>query len=366
MKVVVIGSGIIGASVAYHLAGRGCDVVVLDRGVLGGATTSKGAGGIRIQFETPAEIRFALESRDFYIRAADEIGDGCNFRQVGFLSLIRDEAALARATAMAEKGRALGADWRILTPAEVTRIAPDIRIDGVIAGSFTPDDGTATGPRAARGFLRTAAGHGADLRENVEVTGFIQFGGAVTGVETGSGRIDCDAVAMAAGPWAAPLGRLAGLTLPVVPVRRHLFTTSDTPAIPDNLPMTFDPATGAYVRKEGAACLISAAESLDPGNFSVDVDLARGPSVLRAVQALVPALASATVVAARAGLREMTPDDHAIIGPAPGVDGLYLAVGLSAHGFTHAPAVGRALADLIVDNRRDQDLDLFRPDRFPG
>jgi sarcosine oxidase subunit beta len=365
MRVVVIGSGIIGASVAFHLAGKGAEVVVVDRGALGGATTAVGAGGVRRQFADPEEERFAVESRAFYFRASNEIGDDCDLRQVGFLSLVRDEEELERTKVLAAQGRLLGVDWRVLSPEEIARLAPDLNVEGVVGGSYTPDDGTANSPRTARAFLNTAARRGAELREHVEVTGFIRSGGVVAGVETAAGRIECDAVVMAAGPWAAPLGRLAGLDLPVVPVRRHMFTTSATPAVPDDLPPTFDPGSGAYVRKEAGCCLISAYEVEDPGNFSVEVDAGRGPAVLEAARALVPAIGDATIASARAGLREKTPDDHALIGPAPGVTGLFLAVGFSGHGFTHAPAVGRALAELIVEGRADPDLELFRPERFP-
>ncbi|MDW8253326.1 MAG: FAD-binding oxidoreductase [Chloroflexota bacterium] len=363
-EVVVVGGGVVGASVAWHLAERGLrGVVVVDQGAFGGGTTAKGAGGVRSQFGDPAEVAFSRYSLDFYRRFAEQVGGDCGFTSCGFLVLLRDEAAVARYREMAAQGRAAGVDWRILRPEEVAALVPEINLDGVRAGSFTPHDGVASPPLAAQQMLQSAVARGVEARPNTAVTGFRFAGERLEAVETSRGPIAARWAVIAAGPWTAQVGQLAGLTLPVAPMRRHLFTTAPTPLL-RNAPMTIDHASGWYFRVEADHLLVSAGEMTPAPEF----DVALRPEVAERARAglkqLLPRLGEIPFTAARAGLREMTPDEKALIGRAPDREGLLVAAGFSGHGFMHAPAAGRAIADVILQGATSFDLTPFDPGRF--
>jgi len=365
--VVIIGGGVVGCSIAYHLARRGArDVLVLERDAIGAGTTSKAAGGIRSQFPTETEIRFSLEAIRVFERFEEEFGVDPGYRKIGYLFLISDPEDLRGYEARVALQRSLGVDVRIVVPGEAKALVPALHVDDLIAAVWGPDDAMAGPSEVTSGFARRARDLGASIVEGVEVAGIELQGERATAVVTASGdSIATRVIVNAAGPGAARVGRLAGVELPVHPRRRHIFFTEPFPDIPGPVPLTTDRASGFYFRKEMEQVLLSPGDVEDVGDdFDVAVDRAKiAETVDKAVHRL-PILETARIAGGWAGLRPLTPDDHAIIGWAPGVEGFFVAVGFGGHGFQHSPTTGRVVSEWLIDGAPSIDLSLFAPDRF--
>jgi len=363
---VVIGGGVVGCSIAYHLASRGMrDVLVVERDQVGAGTTSKAAGGIRVQFATETEIRFSLESIEALERFRDEMGADPGYARIGYLFLLSEERQLRGFEQRMALQRSLGADVRLLTPDDAQKLVPALRVDDLIAAVWGPGDGVAGPAEVTNAFARRARELGARIAEGVEVTALVRAGGRVTGVETSRGAIATPLAINAAGPAAARVGRLAGLELPVLPRRRHVFFTEPFPEIPGPVPLTSDVSSGFYFRKELEQVLLSPGDVEDIGeDLRAPTNWGRVEETVRKAVHRLPIIEGARIAGGWAGLRPLTPDDHAIIGWAPGVEGFFLAVGFGGHGFQHAPATGRHVAEWLTDGRPSLDLSLFAPDRF--
>ncbi len=365
-SVVIVGGGVVGCSIAYHLARRGArDVVVLERETVGSGTTSKAAGGIRAQFATETEIRFSLESIAVFERFHEEFGVDIGYRKIGYLFLISDDAELAGFRQRMALQRRLGVDVREIAPEEAQRLVPALRVDDLVAAVWGPDDGMAGPAEVTAGYARRARDLGVRIVEGVTVTAIDRRGDHVSAVRTASGTLATPVVVNAAGPAAARVARLAGVALPVLPRRRHIFYTEPFPEIPGPVPLTHDTATGFYFRKEMEQLLLSPGDAEDIGeDFAVPVDRARVEETVEKAVRRVPIVEKARIAGGWAGLRPLTPDQHAIIGWSPGVGGLFAAVGFGGWGFQHSPATGRRAAEWILDGRPAMDLALFDPARF--
>ena len=365
-SVVIIGGGVVGCSIAYHLAKHGQrDVVVLEREAVGSGTTSKAAGGIRAQFPTETEVRFSLEAIGVFERFEEEFGVDIGYRKIGYLFLVSDEEDLRGFRERMALQRRLGVDVREISPAEARAIVPALRVDDLVAAVWGPNDAMAGPAEVTNGFARRARELGAKIAEGVDVTAIAVEGGRVTRVATPDGAIATPLVINAAGPAGAAVGRLAGVTLAVQPRRRHIFYTEPFPEIPGPVPLTTDRASGFYFRKEMEQLLLSPGDVEDIGeDFSVPVDRARIDETVEKALHRIPIVEKARIAGGWAGLRPLTPDDHAIIGWAPGVDGFFVAVGFGGHGFQHSPATGRYVSEWLLDGKSSLDLSLFDPGRF--
>src|SRR5438445_663501 len=280
---VIIGGGVVGCSIAYHLARRGLhDVVVLERETVGSGTTSKAAGGIRVQFSSETEIRFSLESIRLFERFQEEFGVDPGYRKIGYLYLLSEERHLREFEKRIALQRTLGADVRVLTPADAQKLVPALRVDDLIAAVWGPQDGMAGPAEVTNGFARRARDLGAAIVEGVAVTALERSNGQVTGVKTSQDAVSTPIVVNAAGPAAARVGRLAGLELPVHPRRRHIFFTEPFPEIPGPVPLTSDVTSGFYFRKEMEQMLLS------PGDVEDIGDDANVPMDWGKVEELVP------------------------------------------------------------------------------
>ena len=363
---MIIGGGVVGCSIAYHLAGRGVrDVVVIERETVGSGTTSKAAGGIRAQFPTETEIRFSLEAIEVFERFEEEFGVDPGYKKIGYLFLVSDPDDLRGFEPRIALQRRLGVDVRVIAPADAKKLVPALRVDDLIAAVWGPGDGLAGPAEVTNGFAKRARQRGVTIAEGVCVTAIERAGDRVSGVTTTDGAVSTPLVINAAGPVAATVGRLAGVEIAVHPRRRHIFYTEPFPEIPGPIPLTTDRASGFYFRKELEQVLLSPGDVEDIGtDFEVPVDRAKIEEAVTKAVARVPVLEQATIAGGWAGLRPLTPDDHAIIGWAPGVTGFFLAVGFGGHGFQHSPATGRHVADWIVNGTPSMDLSLFDPGRF--
>ena len=403
--VVIIGSGIVGSSVAYHLAQAGCtNVLVVEREAhQGKGSTGKSMGGVRAQFSTPVNIQMSRYSIDFFSKFDEVVGHPADYRAHGYLFCATSEKHLAYLKANQERQNSLGVtnvEW--VPPEEIARMVPQLRVDDILGGTFCPTDGFVDPHSVMMGFMLNARERGARLWLDTQVTGIeLEAGSAdvlsasarqslaakndyelagkaepfrtserpsrITGVQTSRGFISTRVVVNAAGPWAAEVARMAGADLPVEPLRRQLVPTEPFDQLPKRFPMVIDMSTGFHFRREGKGILLAWNDPEETPGFKTEFDSSFVEKILTHAAARVPVLAEAEVNPRRAwaGLYEMTPDHHAIIGPAPNVEGLYFVNGFSGHGVMHSPASGRITADLILQGHSDLiDASLLNVERF--
>ncbi|HXV77434.1 MAG TPA: FAD-binding oxidoreductase [Candidatus Polarisedimenticolaceae bacterium] len=370
---VVVGGGVVGLSIAYHVAARGMtDVVVLERErMVGTGSTGRCAGGFRHQFSNEANVRLSLLSIDKLKRFAVEMDQPLDLHQDGYLFLLCEPAQVATFEAQVELQRRLGVAARMLRPEEIAAVLPgtELGIDDVLAASYCPDDGVSDPAGVTEGYRRNATRLGVRIETGCEVTGVDVARGRVTGVDTSDGRrIAAPCVVNAAGPHAAAVGRMAGVDVPVEPARRFIWTTHPFAGAPLRFTLVIDFSTGFYFHRESGGVLFGMGNRAEPPSFSLDVDEEFFESVVIEVgMRRLPALADAGIRAAWAGSYEMSPDANPILGRVAGVDGFVLANGFSGHGFQHAPGVGQLIAELITDGAATSaDLSPFSIDRFDG
>ena len=365
--IVIIGAGAIGASIAYQLGRRGArDVVVLERDTVGAGSTSKAAGGIRVQFGTRVEIELSLRGIAFFKRFEDEMGVPCDFHQEGYLFVVTDEATLARFRTNVALQRSMGADVRVIAPDDARALVPALNVDDALAAIWGPLDGHASPNDVVQAYAAQARARGVRIVEDTPVTGIVVERGRVAGVLTPAGPIATRLVVNAAGPWAPLVGRMAGLSLPVDPRRRHIFVTEAFDGIRHPMPLVTDTGSGFYCRSEQGAILMSPGDIGATTEYEAQVDWSMLELAVERAIRRIPALEGAQVRHAWAGLRPLTPDGRAILDWAPGVEGLYLAVGFCGHGFQHSPAVGETVAEVLLDGRSTLDIQDLRLGRFPA
>jgi len=366
--VVIVGGGCMGASVAYHLARRGVtDVVLVEREpMLGTGSTGRNAGGVRHQFSNEANIRLSIESIGVLERFGDQVGHAIDFHQDGYLFLLSSAASVETFRRNVALQRSLGVDVDWVDAAEAARLAPGLDAAGVLGATFCRRDGIADPNGVTMGFAKEAQALGVSIERGVEVTGIRVDRGRITAVETARGAIDTRVVVNAAGPYARQVGRLAGADVPVDPVRRHIFIAAPGAGarVPTSHIMVIDFETTFYFHREGAGVLFGMGDPGETPTFDTTVQWDFLPQVIDVAVARLPALADASISHAWAGLYEMTRDGNPIIGPAAGVDGLFLINGFSGHGFQHSPAAGRILADVIAGRDPRFDLRPFAAERF--
>lgn len=363
--IVVIGAGAIGAGIAYHLSRRGArDVVVLERDVVGAGSTSKAAGGIRVQFGTRVEIEFSQRGIAFFKRFEDEMGVPCDFHQEGYLFVVTDEPTLARFHTNVALQRSLGADVRIIAPDDARALVPSLVVDDAIAAVWGPTDGYASPNDVVQAYATQARARGVRIIEETPVTGLRVERGRVTAVETPAGAIAARLVINAAGPWAPLVGHMAGLELPVDPRRRHIFVTDAFDGVRHPLPLVTDTGSGFYCRSEQGAILMSPGDIGAATAYEAEVDWGALEGAVEKAVRRIPALEGARVRHAWAGLRPLTPDGRAILDWAPGIEGLFLAVGFCGHGFQHSFAVGETVTEWLLDGRPRVDCSDLRLGRF--
>jgi sarcosine oxidase subunit beta len=369
--IVIIGGGVIGASVAYHLAARGCtNVRVLERAARPGeGSTGKATGGYRAQFGSDVNCRLSLLAREKLLRFRDETGVDSGYRPCGYLFLAEEPATLDAIVAAQAVQHAAGVtEARTVTPDEARDINPAIDTDGLAGGTWCPTDGFIRPLDILRGYTEAAARLGVRFDYGVEVEGMTVHGGRVTSVRTRAGDVPAGAVVNAAGAWAGPVARMAGVEIPVTPLRRQIAPTVPTDVLPETMPLTIFVDDGFHARvRDGRVLLLWPDEPTVDDPFALDFDDAWLPQVTSRAHRRIPRLRNVPVDrdACWCGLYEMSPDKHALLGAAPGMDNFYLANGSSGHGVMHSPALGHLLAEIILDGAASTlDVHSLRPSRF--
>jgi sarcosine oxidase subunit beta len=367
---VVVGAGVIGASCAVHLARAGLRVTVVDRGAVPGAgSTARATGGFRAQYATAINIRLSLLARDRLRGFRDDTGVDPGFVPVGYLWLATSDASLAELRAGHELQRREGLGEAALVGLdEIRAINRFVALDGVVGGAWCPSDGLMRPTEILRGYLETAGRLGVTLRWGEPATAIERdAAGRITAVVTPRATYPAGIVVNAAGAWAAELGRLAGVDVPVVPLRRQVAITEPTGALPATFPMTIWD-DGFHLRVRDDRVLLLRPTPGDPDDpWSLAVDPAWLDDIAARTASRVPALRGVALDRARAwaGLYEMSPDHHAILGWAPGCPNLLLVNGSSGHGVMHAPALGLLAAEIATSGAaRSLDVHALRPSRF--
>jgi sarcosine oxidase, subunit beta len=352
-EVVIIGGGIVGSSIAYHLTAAGCsDVLVIERETAQGkGSTGKSMGGVRAQFSTPVNIQMSLYSIPFYASFEDRLGHPSGYRPQGYLFCATNEKHLAYLRTNCKKQVAMGLkDVRLISGDEIRGMFPQLHGDDIVGGSFCPTDGFVDPYSAMIGLMTWASDHRAKLWKNTVVTGILRDGHGIAGVETTKGTVATRKVVNAAGAWAAGIAKMLDVDLPVQPLRRMLVPTEPFDQFPHSAPMIIDMSNGFHFRPEGLGFLLAWNDPEETLGYKTDFDPAFIEKILTRAADRVPIFENLAVNPKRAwaGLYEMTPDHHPILGEAPGVPGFFLANGFSGHGVMHAPATGKVLADLIT------------------
>jgi sarcosine oxidase subunit beta len=364
--VVIIGGGVMGASSAYHLASRGVkNVLLLEKEqYFGQGATGRCAGGVRYQFSTEINIRLSLISLPMLEHFEEEIGQPIDYRQCGYLILLTNPKDLRQFEHNVNLQHSLGVQTEWLSGDEIRELLPIMKLGDVLAGTFNAKDGIADPNSVVMGYINAANRSGAITLGDVEVTSVNHEAGSIVSVETSAGKIETPCVINAAGPWAGEIGRMAGVDIPITPLRRQMLTTTPLPDFPPDFPFVIDFAQSLYFHREGEGLLTGMSNPSEVPGFDQEVDSEWEITHLDAAAKRMPLLENAGLLAHWAGLYENTPDAHPIIGETP-ISGFYLCAGFSGHGFMHGPVTGMVMSEIILDGKASTlDISVLDFDRF--
>ena len=363
----VVGGGIVGASIAYHLSRLGGGrVVLLEReSLLGTGSTGRCAGGFRHQFSTEINIRLSLLSIPMILAFQEEMDCPVDVHQDGYLFLLSRPEHVAAFRANVALQNRLGVLSEYLEPDMISRLAPHVSVEGILGGTFCGRDGIGDPNGMTQGYAAAARRLGAEIRTGVEVMGIRCPKGKIEGLETTQGFLPCGNVVNAAGPHAREVAAWAGIDVPVFPERRHVYTTFPFPQAPPNHLMAIDFATTFYFHRESGGVLMGRGNPDELPSFNLSIDPNFLDRVLEVGLPRYPALADSAILRVWTGLYEMSPDAHPVLGKVRDVEGFYLANGFSGHGFQHAPAAGMLVAEeILFGSARTLDIAPLRLDRF--
>src|SRR3712207_2703746 len=366
-SVVVLGGGVVGLSVAYHLAAGGVrDVVVLERNAFGSGSTCRAAGGVRAQFSDPVNIALGARSLETFREFPRLFGQEIDFHEVGYLFLLDSPSAVSAFEANVALQNDLGVPSRVIGVDEACRLSPLVSPEGLLAAAYSPTDGHCTPESVVLGYASAARRAGATLLPHCAATGIDVRNDRVAGVRTGAGTIRTDAVVCTAGAWSAEVGPGVGVALPVTPLRRQVLVTEPVPGLDPHTPFTIDFQTSFYFHAEGRGLLLGMSDPDETPGFRLTRSDGWLPRLGAAVEQRAPALAGVGIAGGWAGLYEMTPDHNALIGRADTVEGFLYATGFSGHGFLMGPAVGEVLRDLSLGQDPVVDVTGLSAARFAG
>ncbi len=369
-SVVVIGGGVIGTSIAFHLAEAGVrDVLLLERGDLAGGSTSKAAGGVRAQFSDVVNIELGARSLLAFEQFAQHPGAEIDLHQVGYLFLHTDAASAAAAEEAVRLQHSLGVATQLLTAAQARELSPAADVSDVLLATFHPRDGYCSPESVVLGYASAARRLGATIRTGVEVLAIESSGGHITGVETSAGMVRTSAVICAAGAWSRAVGDMVGVDLPVDPLRRQILVTeplseSLLALFPATTPLTIDVGSSFYLHREGPGVLFGMSYQQETHGFRTTYSEDWYPDLIEAIERRCPSLLDVGVAHRWAGLYEDTPDHNALIGEATEVGRFLYATGFSGHGFLMGPAVGEVVRDLWLERESIVDVHTLDARRF--
>ena len=353
--VIVIGAGVQGCSLAFHLASRGASVIVVERSAVAAGATGRSSGLVRVYYDLLAEARIAWQSQAWFREWGDRVGGECGFTKTGFL-WIEPAERMERVRANSASHRAMGVNSMVVDAVGMRRLAPGLEVGDDEVAAWEPESGYADPSMTAGGFIAAAKARGARLVGGAEVTAISVAGGRVTGIDTTKGSFSAPAIVNAAGAWAKRVGELAGMDLPIE-VWRHDTGYLGVPAtVARPIPLVIDLANGMYLRPEGSGMVLIGLEDDNQIGGSPDRDTSEARADFRdraseRILMRIPGMIDGTFRTSHSGQDGLTPDQRPLLGVAgpSGPDGLYLDCGHSGTGFKTSPAVGLGLAELILD-----------------
>jgi glycine/D-amino acid oxidase-like deaminating enzyme len=366
---IVIGSGVIGASIAFHLMKRDAGrVLVLDKGLAAQGSSSRSSALVRMHYTLPEEVQLAQRSLEIFTHWEDYVGRPANFKRLGFVRIVpaHESARLARNV---EMQRELGVNTRLITAQELRELEPDWKVDDVELAAYEPDSGYGDGAVTAQDLLERAREMGAEFRPRTRVVAFRLEGGRVRGVATDHGHFDAPVVIAAAGPWSPPLFRELAYELPIEPEYHRVAILANPPRMRGGGCALIDSIASMYLRSEGPQRTLVGSfvgpRDVDPDDFPQTVSTEELAEIALLGAQRIPALGDCGLVRAVTGVYDMTPDQRPLLGPVPGAEGLHLAAGFSGMGYKISPAVGSSLVELLLDGAPGAvDLAIFDPGRF--
>ncbi|MFC3957486.1 NAD(P)/FAD-dependent oxidoreductase [Halovivax cerinus] len=371
MDVGIVGGGIVGLSAAHALAERGATVALYERGALGTGSTARSAGGIRSQFSTPVNVSLSRASKRVWNDFEGRFGVDIEYRKCGYLFLARSDATAERLHETVGMQRELGATSEYVDPIEATEYCPGLDPEPFVGATYGPDDGFADPNLAVQGYATAAREAGVEIRTGTTVTDLRRDGDRVVGLEVdGTERCNADYVVNAAGAWAGRIAQLAGIDLPIAPRRRQIAIVEPETPVPETVPLTIDLETGSYFRPERAGIALvgghfgDADPDVDPDRFDDGMDVAWAATAVEHAADYTGYFGPETRIRRGwSGLYAVTPDHHPIVDET--LPGLVTAAGFSGHGFQHAPATGRLVAELVLDGDASLvDVSALDGDRF--
>ena len=370
--IVVLGGGVIGTSIAMHLARLGAGrVVLVEQGHLAGGGSGRSGAMVREHYLHPVLVRMAMESSQVFHNFSDAVGGDAGFRKTGRLLLFgeRDEEAVH---ANVQMNRDLGVNIETLAPSELARIVPNMSIDGVAVGAYEPESGYADPVATTYAYADRARDHGAEILTQTPAFGLATSGGRVTGVETDRGLIATPAVVVTTGPWCNRLAAYVGESLPVTPIRVQMASFRRPPPLETMTATVIDHTTGAYFRADsdyrtlvGGEAPEDLGEVADPDSYDLSADQNMIASLWDRARQRFPDFAAAVCRGGYGALYDMTPDGNPILDRSGAVEGLYWTVGFSGHGFKLSPVIGRMVAELVLHGEsRGHPVSRFSAARF--
>jgi sarcosine oxidase subunit beta len=367
--VIVIGAGVTGASIAFHLmkhkAGR---VLVLDRNLAAQGGSSRSSALVRMHYTLPEEVQLGVRSYEIFANWPDYVGRPGHLKQTGFVQIVpENEIELLKKNV--EMQRKLGANTRIISSEELGEIEPDWRLDDISCAAYEPDSGYGDGSVTANDFLARAKEMGAEFLPRTRVSAFNVEGGRVRGVKTDQGEYEAPVVVSAAGPWSMPLFRDVGFDLPIEPEFHRVAILQNPPGMKGGGCALIDSACLVYLRSEGDGMTLvgefTGPRGFDPDDFPQSISHEELAEIALLGARRIPMLEDSGVVRSVTGMYDVSPDYRPLLGQTPGVEGLYMACGFSGMGYKISPLVGLTMTELIVDGRgKTVDISIFDPARF--
>ena len=367
--IVILGAGVMGASIAFQLARRNAGrIVVLDKDHVGRGGSGRSSALVRMHYSFPPEVQLALISLRMFENWQGIVGEPGDFRKTGFVRIVHPNET-GRLKQNVEMQQKLGVNVRLITRQELRDLEPDWAVDEVELAAYEPDSGYGDGAGVANDFLSRARDLGVTYLPRTQATVFRVEGSRVRGVVTDQGEIAAPAVIAATGPWTRPLFQQIGHDLPIETEYHQVAILKNAPGMTGGGCACIDSATATYFRSDGQDKFLIGdfygKRGADPDNFPQRASDERLEEILERACRRVPKLENAEVMRGVTGIYDMTPDSRPLLGEVPGVRGLYLCAGFSGMGFKISPAIGLVMSELLLDGRgKTVDIRAFRPSRF--
>jgi sarcosine oxidase subunit beta len=367
--IVIIGAGVMGASIAFHLARRQAGkVVVIDKDHVGRGASGRSSALIRMHYSFPPEVQLALVSLHMFQHWREVVGEPGDFHKTGFVRIVHPNES-ERLKLNVEMQRKLGVNVRLISRAELKELEPDWAVDEVELAAYEPDSGYGDGAGVANDFLSRARDQGVTYLPKTQVTQLRAEGGRVRGAVTDQGEIAAPVVVAATGPWTRPLVAQAGCDLPIETEYHQVAILKNAPGMKGGGCACIDSVSATYFRSDGPDKFLVGdfygQRPVDPDNFPQRASDDALEEIIERACRRVPKLENAEVMRGVTGVYDMTPDSRPILGEIPGINGLYVCAGFSGMGFKISPAIGLVMSELLLDGRsKTVDISAFRPGRF--